>query len=333
MSCNNLLKAQASPDSKPDNITVATIDKVINEQSSKIFFEAPNFNFGKVYKGQTVEHIFRFANQGSSDLKINNVEPSCWCIVAILSDKIITPGETGEIKTTFNSESFRGKIRKSITVKSDDPNNLSYTLTISGEIEELITTDPKRINFGSVYKGVEINKTIAVTSDTDFKIKKMIPSSPLLDTTITEVNNNMYVINVSTKVSSEIGRFSGVINLETDNSLQPKVTIPIFGEIIGDITIYPKKIYYGNVKKGEGIVQKIFVKINKENIEISGVKVTPDYLSAIILKNSKRTKSQFLIEVYLHENADVGKLNGILEIKTNSKLQPVIKVPITGEVT
>ena len=84
--------------------------------------------------------------------------------------------------------------------------------------------------------------------------------------------------------------WSGVINLETDNSLQPKVTIPIFGEIIGDITIYPKKIYYGSVKKGEGIVQKIFVKINKENIEISGVKVTPDYLSARILKNSKRSK-------------------------------------------
>ncbi len=43
--------------------------------------------------------------------------------------------------------------------------------------------------------------------------------------------------------------------------------------------------------------------------------------------------SQLLIEVRLHKNAEVGKLNGLLEIKTNSKAQPVIKVPVTGEVT
>ncbi len=121
--------------------------------------------------------------------------------------------------------------------------------------------------------------------------------------------------------------------METDNSLQPKVTIPIFGEITGDITTYPKRIYYGRVKKGEGRVQKVFVKLNKENIEISGVKVNPDYLSAKIVENYKKNNSQFLIEVRLHKNAEVGKLNGLLEINTNSKAQPVIKVPIAGEVT
>ncbi len=106
-----------------------------------------------------------------------------------------------------------------------------------------------------------------------------------------------------------------------------------FGEIIGDITTYPRKIYYGNIKKGKEMVQKVFVKLNKENIEILEIKVTPDYLSTKIIDNYKKNNAQFLIEVRLQENAAIGKLNGLLEISTTSKAQPYIKVPITGEIT
>jgi Protein of unknown function (DUF1573). len=331
--CTEFVKAELPPVKTVTENEKIAASKDANVQSPKIFFETPNFNFGKVYKGQKVEHIFKFINRGTADLEINKVKTSCGCTAAILSDKIIPAGETGEIKTTFNTGSYNGKAKKSITVKSNDPENRSYILTISGEITELITTDPKRINFGPVYVGVETEKTVTVTSDSDFKINKVTPSISSLSTSITELNTNKYVIKITSKGSSKIGRFSGVINLETDNSLQTKVVIPFFGEITGDITTYPNKIYYGNVKKGEERVQKVFVKLNKENIEISGVKVNPDYLSAKIIENYKKNNSQFLIEVRLHENAEVGKLNGLLEIKTNSKAQPVIKVPIAGEVT
>ncbi len=124
-----------------------------------------------------------------------------------------------------------------------------------------------------------------------------------------------------------------MINLETDNSLQPKVTIPVFGEITGDITTYPKRLYYGNIKKGNERTQKVFVKFNKEHIKISGIKVTPDFLSAKIVENYKKNNAQFLIEVKLQKNAAIGKLKGLLEINTDSKVQPIIKVPIAGEVT
>lgn len=331
--CTEFVKAESPPDSTVTENEKIAVSNGVDAKSPKIFFEAPNFNFKKVYKGQKVEHIFKFTNNGTADLEISKVKSSCGCTAAVISDKTISPGETGEIKTTFNTGSYKGKVKKSITVKSNDPVNLSYILTISGKITELITTDPKKINFGSVYVGAETEKAVTVTSDSDFKIKKITPSTPSLSTSITEVNTNMYVINVISKGRSKIGRFSGAINLETDNSLQPKVVIPVFGEIAGDITTYPKKIYYGNVKKGEGRVQKIFVKLNKENIRISNVKVTPDCISTKIIENYKKNNSQFLIEVRLHKNAAIGKLDGLLEINTNSKAQPIIKVLISGEVT
>jgi len=55
-----------------------------------------------------------------------------------------------------------------------------------------------------------------------------------------------------------------MISLETDNKYQPKVKIPVFGEITGDITTYPEKLYYGITKKGSERTQKVFVKLNKK---------------------------------------------------------------------
>lgn len=331
--CPDFLKAESTSGSKVKENEKVDVGKGVNAQSPKIFFDTPNFDFGKIYKGQKVEHIFKFENQGKIDLEISKVKSSCGCTATILKNKIIPPGKTGEIKTTFNSGSLKGKVTKSITVKSNDPKIPNYTLTISGEIAEIISTSPKRINFGSVYVGGKIDKTVTVTSDSHFEIKKITPSRPFLQASIKEENENSYTINITSNGSHDIGRFSGAIYIETDNKIQPKVTIPFFGEIIGDITTYPKKLYYGNIKKGKERVQKVFVKLNKENLKILEIKVTPDYLSAKIIENYKKNNAQYLIEVRLHEDAAIGRINGLLEINTNSKAQPKIKVPITGEVT
>ncbi len=340
--CIGILKAEPSPyDTVKENVAINK-DIVAEEknnnintqgQSPIIFFETPNFNFGTIYKGQKAEHIFKFENQGHIDLEISKVKSSCGCTAAILTNKTIPPGETGEIKTTFNSGSYNGKVTKSITVNSNDPDNPVYKLTISGEVTEIISANPRRINFGSVYIGREMDKSITVTSDSSFNINKLTASRPFLSVSIKEKKENEYTINVSSNGNQEIGRFSGAIFLETDNKIQPKVTIPVFGEITGDITTYPKKLYYGNIKKGNERTQNVFVKFNKENIKISGVKITPDFLSTKIIENYKKNNAQFLIEVKLQKNAAIGKLKGLLEINTNSKIQPIIKIPIAGEVT
>ncbi len=322
---NKVDKEGSSPDNK-DNEN--TDHDTYNAKLPKIFFENSKYDFGKIIKGQQVEYIFKFENQGNADLKIKKVKTSCGCTAAILTNEIIPPSETGEIKATFRSGSFKGKVMKSITVNSNDPDNSSYKLTLSGEIIELISTRPGNINFGSAYAGGEISKSVTITSDSNFKIKKIIPSKPFVRASAVEENEKRYTINVVLRDNHEIGRFNGDIYLETDNPKQQKIKIPFFGEIIGDITTYPKKIYYSNTTKGKEIVQKVFVRVNKENIKILDINVSPEYISARIIEDNNKNNSQFLIEVKLHKGAIDGKLNGLLEINTNSEMQPSIRVPI-----
>ncbi|MGR3293513.1 MAG: DUF1573 domain-containing protein [Candidatus Scalindua sp.] len=81
-------------------------------QHPTIFFENPDFNFGQIYKGQKVEYIYMFENQGKDTLKIKKVKSSCGCTAVILTNDTIPPGETGEIKVTFSSDSVSGNIKK-----------------------------------------------------------------------------------------------------------------------------------------------------------------------------------------------------------------------------
>ncbi|MFQ5964161.1 MAG: DUF1573 domain-containing protein [Candidatus Scalinduaceae bacterium] len=313
-------------------------DKSINVNASNqhpiIFFENPNFNFGKIFKGQKVEYIYKFENRGNEVLKINKVKTSCGCTAVILTNKIIPPGETGDIKTTFNSGSYRGKVTKSITVKSNDPNSPNYKLTLTGEIKEAISVNPRNVNFGSIYIGEKIDKEITLKwlTESNLEIKKITSSKKFIYASIAEKNEEGYIIKVALTDTHIIGRFSGGIYVETNSSRQPKVTIPFFGEIIGDITTYPKIIYYGIVTKGKELTQKVFVKINKNDIKILNIKVSPDFLSTKIIERKEKNNPHFLIEMKLHKEATIGKLNGLLELHTSSKIQPIIKIPIIGKI-
>lgn len=307
-----------------------------SDQHPTIVFDNSDFNFGQIYKGQKVEHIYKFENQGKDTLEIKKVKSSCGCTAVILTNKTILPGETGEIKTTFNSSTYSGNIMKSITVSSNDPDAPNHRLTISGQIIEVISIKPVNINFGSVFLDKDTDKTVTVTvksqTEPDFKINKITPSKPYINASIAEEKDGEYIINVTLKDYRKIGKFSGKIILETNSQKQQKADIPFFGEIEGDVTAYPKRIYYGIVTEGKELTQKLFVKMNEANIKILNTKISPDFLSVKIDERYEQNNPHCLIEVKLHKEAAIGKLNGSLELHTNSKQQPVIKIPISGEV-
>jgi hypothetical protein len=320
--------------------TTSVDDKSTNtslpDKHPVIFFKNSDFNFGQIFQGQKVDHIYKFENRGNDTLEIKKVKTSCGCTAAILTDSTVPPGKTGEIKTTFSSGSKRGNIKKSITVLSNDPDTPSYKLTISGKIIEDISIKPRNIDFGSIAVDEETEKTVTVTikslSEPDFKINKVTPSQPFIDASIVEEKDGEYIIKVTLKNNHKIGRFSGKINLVTNSTKQKKSNITFYGEIAGDVTAYPKRIYYGIVAEGNEPTQKVFVKINKEGIKVLDTKISPDFLSIKIDEKYEQDNPHCLIEVKLHKEAAIGKLNGLLELHTNSKKQPVIKIPITGEV-
>ncbi|MFQ5647126.1 MAG: DUF1573 domain-containing protein [bacterium] len=102
---------------------------------SEIKFESRKYDFGKIDQGKIVTHVFKFQNKGKGTLVIDKVKTSCGCTAALLSAKTLKPGENGEIKATFNSGRFRGAIKKTVYVHSNDPREPVVQLRLSGVIK------------------------------------------------------------------------------------------------------------------------------------------------------------------------------------------------------
>lgn len=85
-----------------------------------ITWEVTSFEFGDIYKGDKVQHTFKFTNTGSSPLIITNVEVTCGCTIpkGWPRDPIM-PGSRGELQVQFDSTGKFGRQNKVVTVVSN----------------------------------------------------------------------------------------------------------------------------------------------------------------------------------------------------------------------
>jgi hypothetical protein len=100
-----------------------------------ITFEKKTHDFGDIFQGDKVEHVYYFTNTGNEPLIITNVEVTCGCTTPKGWPKEpILPGGKGEIAVAFSSAGKIGRQNKTIKVISNavnpDGNNLSFSTNI-----------------------------------------------------------------------------------------------------------------------------------------------------------------------------------------------------------
>jgi hypothetical protein len=106
--------------------------------SAPIFkLENNSVDLGPMDPGTTKEVEFKFTNGGKRDLVIRYIRPTCGC-TAIQQDgnSNIKSGESGTIKATFNSGSYKGKVVKAIYVYTNDPESSEVVLTFNADVNQ-----------------------------------------------------------------------------------------------------------------------------------------------------------------------------------------------------
>jgi hypothetical protein len=137
------LEVQINGISVPDNIF--TVTAVVREDFSKltadelnkaprISFDTDKVNFGSIQQNKIVKNEFILGNIGKTNLEIRKVRASCGCTVAEPGEKIIPPGGSTIIKTTFNSAGKSGNQKYAVTIITNDPKNYRKLLWLEGTV-------------------------------------------------------------------------------------------------------------------------------------------------------------------------------------------------------
>lgn len=84
-----------------------------------ITFEKLTHEFGKVLQGERLSYTFKFTNTGKSNLVIEGTETSCGCTTTTPPKAPIRPGDSGEIKVTFDSKTKMGSVSNVVVVSAN----------------------------------------------------------------------------------------------------------------------------------------------------------------------------------------------------------------------
>lgn len=87
-------------------------------------FEEDSYDFGDIYQGDVVDHVFVFENTGTEPLIITNVKVTCGCTATNWTRDPILPGEQSSIKVKFDSAGKIGRQNKVILIVSNATNPL-----------------------------------------------------------------------------------------------------------------------------------------------------------------------------------------------------------------
>jgi len=108
-------------------------DAKISLGAAIIEFDQNEYDFGTITEGDKVEGKFIISNKGKVDLVITNAKATCGCTVPEWPREAIKPGDSAELKFTFNSRGRTGKQSKSITLQTNSE-KVTEVLRIKGMV-------------------------------------------------------------------------------------------------------------------------------------------------------------------------------------------------------
>lgn len=125
--------APVTTDSAVAPVAGETVAPVSNEPSTSVALSENSFDFGKIKKGDKVEHVYEITNTGKNPLIISEVKPGCGCTAPDFTKEPIMPGKKGKVTLHFDSSSFDGNVQKYADVFANvekAPIRLTFTANI-----------------------------------------------------------------------------------------------------------------------------------------------------------------------------------------------------------
>jgi hypothetical protein len=146
-------------------------------------------------------------------------------------DRVIPAGGEGKVTLKVDLRGYQGKVWKSATVTSNDPQRSSVTINLQGKVIPWIDIRPSRvIQFRKALGGEDEKSIDLISSDQPFSILKA-------ETTLIEkirfqietvVEKKHYRLKVAPLVKQ--GSYSGTLKCLTDHPKKPEIILQVIGQ-------------------------------------------------------------------------------------------------------
>ena len=302
-------------------------------QPPKLSFASSAQELGTVAQGEPFQHRFEFRNDGGSALVIHNVKTACDCAAALAQESVVAPGASGSIEVRCNSDHSHGRVQRTVTVYSNDPARPVLTLTIGGEVDPDAVADPPALYLGHVRRGQRSENEARLFARAPEALRLATGGGAVLDASLQPADSagTARSLAVAIKPDAPLGRFSETVRVATNSPKHPLLKIDVVGFVDGDLVVSPRALSFGRVTQGDAAADTLLV----ENRGQAPVHVT----AASVAGSSARAEVQTIeegrryeVRVVLNTSLPPGRLNDRVEIRTDHPEQPLLRVPVSGQI-
>jgi len=205
--------------------------------SPKIVCDELTYDFGEKNNTEFVEHDYPIRNEGTLSLEILNVRASCGCTAVKPSQDVIPPGGEATIRARLDLRGRHGFQRKSITVKSNDPNTPRLVMTLTGTAIQPLRAQPSSLFLGRVGTEAARTRTFDIISGREaIQIQDVRTDNPgilvkaLPDQSSADGKSHRFEMTLDS--SLPVGNINGSVFVQTDMEGQPELKIPVVAYIV-----------------------------------------------------------------------------------------------------
>jgi hypothetical protein len=249
----------------------------------------------------------------------------------------IPPGGEGEIRVKFSTGKYEGEITKHVIVRTNDPSHKQVELSVTGHVQIDFKLTPDGIMFRNLKRYAELSREIRIegAKRDQIHIEKIKSGNPLIRATaqsVKENNKDIPVIKVQIGPGLPLGKLSETLTVFTDSSKYPRISIRVYGEIVGNISVTPGKVDFGFFEKESPPIKQVTIAMEKpdEKFSILGIEDTSGILGHNLTTIADGLKYQLSINVL--PEFDKTMINTSILILTNYPGEEKIKVNVLGGV-
>ena len=215
-------------------------------QGPAIRFDKLEHDFGRLDQGDVVKTVFIFRNTGNARLMVHRVRVSCGCTPAFTDSRYTEPGETGRISVTLDTQGKRGRLRKPITIYTNDKAKPEVSLFVLADVRVLVKLAPHIIYIEQARLGEVIRETVRLEnkSGRPITITSVTSSRPEIEAILSkraipaEGQGSLAVtISIPKNAATHI---SGRVTLTTSHPKCPKINLPVYARVVGIKPRFPK---------------------------------------------------------------------------------------------
>jgi len=210
----------------------------------KIVLDRDTWDFGRVKQGETLDHEFVFRNAGEAVLNIKNVETSCGCTAALVTENKLEPGKQGRLKVSFSTAGYGGQVTKYVYLASDDPDQPRLQLKITADVETpaqpKIELQPYTVEVGLILKDEPFEAEVVIRNagrlelavDCEYKTAAFFSGGKPLSFPLRLAAGKEKTIRIKLALPQRVGVLREYILFKSNDPARQSVSLALNGYIV-----------------------------------------------------------------------------------------------------